>query len=329
MAQPSGYGWEVVHKAYEALQIDAGWTDWREHGFDWWCSDLRQSIWADSPREDNGYLIQRVCATTAMLRDVPDTPKMRAGLSILNANASLSAFIYLEEQRRIILWCSVIAHEENVGWVKRLFAAATAHQVADAGIKAEMGRLLGGVRDSSHHPINGPRPMLDEISMVIEQVFVPAGQGESPFVTDIGEVLAMQPRPWLMADRTKAGMSALLRSWSADGSVANAAPNGEPTMLHVSVADRHPQLGAGALVRVTLPIPGNHASNLADANLLNLSEGHNDATVFTLGGWCAIPSAPFCHALFLPAYVHAPGLLQTIMFMEAMRATWAASLVRW
>jgi hypothetical protein len=102
-------------------------------------------------------------------------------------------------------------------------------------------------------------------------------------------------------------------------------------LLIASAQERHPQLGSGVLLRLTLPDPpgggSQELSQLSEiAHELNRAEAREWAPSHFLGAWCAHSKQPvsgISFVTFLPAGVHAPGLLQAFILNSGLRARWA------
>jgi hypothetical protein len=99
-------------------------------------------------------------------------------------------------------------------------------------------------------------------------------------------------------------------------------------LLTASAEERHPQLGSGVLLRLSLPDPPgagsrelSHLSNIAHE--LNRAEACEWSASHFLGASCAharqpVPGISF--VTFLPAGVYVPGLLQAFILGTGVRA---------
>ena len=240
--------------------------------------------------------------------------------------------VWHPEQRRLTLRYGVYVHPQNLSWLSRLFLAAVGLQAADAHIKApELARLLGGEPDTSPHPHTGWRPRADEMLGVIEQVFAPQGRGPSPFTdADFKAALQLAPRSWVLATGNGAGLTAELPFFDDVPAVLG----GRGTALLVATAtERHPQLGSGALLRLSLPaLPGaDPADSRRGAQLageLNRAEPQAWAAAHFLGAWTFDPTLGLTFVTFLPAAVYRARLLDAMLRSMAARAQWARSYLR-
>jgi hypothetical protein len=316
------------------MKVDDKWSAREPRELSWWGHRLAQHVWAEPARSSHDHEVVRVHATTALLRDVPDTPEMRARLATLNRFVSLGAFVWLPERRRIVLRCAACFHAGNLAWLQPLFLAAVGIQAADAHIKVDgLADLLGGKPDASAHPRSGPRPEPDDMLNVIAAVFAPGGAGPSPWTgADFKAAADMTPRPWVLATADDAGLTAeypLARDLPA---VAGKGP--ETALFTASSTDRHPQLGGGLLLRLQLPFPFTESHGSEVACNLNALETAGDRNTHTLGAWCVGPAGPgptarqsVTFVSFIPAAAYRKGLLQVLAVEMALRTRWIASVL--
>ena len=96
-------------------------------------------------------------------------------------------------------------------------------------------------------------------------------------------LLSLEPAPWSRAARAGIGVHAEL----------------DEAELTVSAETRHPQIGAGAHVRVGVRIPRG-LDPIRGALRLNLAETREDGGQF-LGAWCAGAEEEVAFVTFLPA----------------------------
>jgi len=323
----------VLQFVFENMKIDEKWSTREPREFSWWGHRLAQRVWAAPARSSHDHQIVRVHATTAVLRDVPDTPEMRARLATLNRFMSLGAFTWLPDSRRIVLHCAACFHAGNLAWLQPLFLAAVGLQAADAHIKVDgLADLLGGKPDTSAHPQSGPRPEPDDILNVIAALFAPGGAGPSPWTAvEFKAAADMTPRPWVLAT---AGDDGLTAEYPLTGDLPAIVAKGPETALFTaSSTDRHPQLGSGLLLRLQLPfnVSQNDGSDIACR--LNALETAEERNTHTLGAWCLGPTAPgrtAAHSVsfvsFIPTTAYRKGLLQVLAVEMALRTRWIAGL---
>lgn len=317
-------GPEVVDFVFSSMRIDGRWSIREPRGFTWWGHRLAQRIWADTSRSSLGDEIVQVHAATSLLKGVPDAPRTRGQLALLNCYASLSALTWSPREGRVLLHCAATFHRENIGHLKSLFLAAVGLQAADAHIKADgLARLLGGEVDVASHPESGEREQADEILDIIDRVFAPAGARPSPFTEmDFKAGEDMNPRPWVMASSDATG---LVGQFPFTGSTPAGLGNNTETALFTAAADQpHPQLGSGALLTLRVPVHLSQEQAWDIAWTLNLLEMTEPGEAHLLGAWGVEPTPPghpatLMFSSFLPAVVHKPGLIAAMVMVMAVR----------
>ena len=82
------------------MQIDPEWSVREERNLTWWGHRLAQRIWAETVMIEDGDEIVRVHAETDVLRNVNTEAHAIQSLSILNRNASLSAYVWNSETKK-------------------------------------------------------------------------------------------------------------------------------------------------------------------------------------------------------------------------------------
>lgn len=325
-------GPEVVDFLFDAMKIDDAWSVREPRSFVWWGHRLVQRVWAEPVRSSLDHQVVRVHAATALLRNVRDTPEMRAQLAATNMLMHLGALIWVPETNRVMLHTAACFHSGNRPWLQPLFLAAVGLQVTDAHIKADgLARMLGGEPDVSAHPRSGPRPEPDDILNVIATVFAPGSTGPSPWTeADFTATSEMTPRPWVLATAGAGGMTAEFPFTGNLPAVVAGGP--ETALLTASSTERHPQLGSGLLLRLQLPfnVSQEEGSNLAW--MLNALETIEETNTHTLGAWClgpTPPGRPDAHSVtfvsFVPAAAYRKGLLDVLAMDMAIRTRWVAS----
>ena len=178
-------GVRVVETVVQGMQIDREWSVRNERGFAWWGHRQAQRVWAEPARQSFGMAVYRVHAETDVLRNMPETFTLLGGLALVNTHASLSTLLYEPRGGCVRLRSTVVVHEQNIGWTSHLLSAAVALQADDgARIAEDLAGVLGGEADISHHPSAGPRPVPDEMLLIVERFFVPSGWAGSPVGPD-------------------------------------------------------------------------------------------------------------------------------------------------
>jgi DNA-directed RNA polymerase subunit RPC12/RpoP len=318
-------GPEVIDFLVSSIGVDTQWSLREPRGFTWWGHHFAQRVWAEPIRVSHGHEIVQVHASTAVLRGVPDSPQTRRKVALLNRYASLSAWAWSPADERLFLRAVATFHRQNVGWLKSFFLAAVGLQAADAHIKAhDLAKLMGGEPDASAHPEHGPRPEPDEILEIIATRFAPAGAGTSPFTeVDFQAAAEVTPRPWVTVF---SGASGLTGQLPFTGSTpAELSESVETALLNIENDQRHPQLGAGALLTLRFPI--RLTQDEAASAAWTLNRGGTQVPTHTLGAWTVAPETPghppmlaFCS--FVPALLYKPGLLPALVMEMAARARW-------
>src|SRR5581483_7749432 len=270
---------------------------------------------------DDGTML--VHAATDVLRDVPRDPEIGARLGALNRFATLSALVHHPDEGRVRYHCAVAIHPETAPSTKPLLLTAMSIQVADAHVKAEvLASLLGGTPDVTEHPHRGPRPEPDDMIDVIEHGHVPLGRERSPFTADdFAALRELEANAWAAVEGQGTEMTCLV----------SAAP-GWPGIARffASGSSRHPQLGSGALLRVSLPPEMHPDVHKVAASALNTAELARTSAAHCLGAWCTDPRPELglTYVTFLPAATHRRGLLVEMARSAVIRARWATKFVR-
>jgi len=317
MSAPLDTGLEVLDFVKTSMQIDDQWSVQGTRGFTWWAYRLAQRISAEPARHSHGFEVARLSAETDLLRNVPSTRRTAERIALLNHHASLSAFIWDPDARRVRLRCSAGVHRETLGTVKNLFAAAVSLQVADAHIKVDgLAKLLGGEPDVSSHPGSGPRSDMDDMLHVIERLYAPEGRKPTPFTpADFARAAQMKPAPWSKVTSDDGALNAVLN--------AERYPSGTG-LLFATGSQRHPQLGSGLLVLLRIPTSFEKDLALALCHELNLAEAHAWEIPYCFGAWCPQPDSPdLAYVTFFPTAVCRPGFIEAMSVQMAARAMWA------
>jgi len=311
-------GLEVLDFVNTSMQIDDRWSVRGTRGFTWWANRLAQRVSAEPVRHSHGLEVARLSAETDLLRNVPSTRQTAERIAVLNHHASLSAFIWDPDAGSVRLRCSAGVHAETFGTVKNLFVAAVSLQVADAHIKVDgLAKLLGGEPDVSSHPRSGPRSDMDDMLNVTEQLYAREGQKPTPFTpSDFARAARLDPAPWREVSSDGAALNAVLR--------AERYPAGTAA-LFATDTQRHPQLGFGFLMLLSIPTSFDKEVTLALCHHLNLAEAHAWEIPYFFGAWClgrdGDPS--LAYVMFFPAAVCRPGLIEAMAVQMAARAAWA------
>lgn len=305
-------GQRVVDYVYERMQIDDPWAVRSKGRFAWWGGSLAQRVWANEPQVRDGVPVTTVHVETDLLRKVRPSADTLERLAGLNRLSTLSAYVADTRTHVIRLHASVSATEDNLALARVLALHATALQVADAHAEASpLAEIFGGEVDESEHPSSGPR--LDEDEMLdVPSAYAHRGEGPSPFgVDELAELVRLEPRPWLNVSSEPTRVDAEL---AFDGD--------EPSRLMLDAAYRHPAIGSGIRINLTLPVPA------VASRVQGLNAGEvNSPDAHQLGGWCASEDDRLMFVSFFPAVAHVPNLARAIVYHMATRNGWAHHLL--
>lgn len=318
---------------YRVMQIDEEWSIREEGRFTWWGYNLAQRVWADTVAYGEKTSVS-VQAETDILCDVPDTEETTSLINSLNRYASLSAWVWDKERRQVKLVCSLRCDEENVASLEGLLASAVAIQCADAHRAA--GQLAGMLQcklNVSHHPVNGPRPVPDEMLGVREDVFAARPGKPSPFIEQDFAKVAQWLRNSILAIHSERGLTAEFPFWGDTPVVVQLIERRNPirrltSLLQVDCLSPHPVLGSGLLMLLKLPVTCDEGVGPELGRSLNLAEAAERNLFSQLGGWCWDPDLGFpVFASFVPAAPYHAGMLYWLVQHMACRSSWARRFV--
>ncbi len=301
-------GQRVVDFVYERMQIDDAWAVRGDGRFTWWAGALAQRVWAEAAQEREGTLVTLVHIETDLLRTVQPSSETFERLGGINRLATLSAYVADPSARAVRLHASVSVTEHNQPLARWLALHATALQVADAHAEAApLAEIFCGEIDESPHPLAGPRREDDQM-LDVASVYASRGGRGSPFsVNELAALVHLEPRPWMTASNEARRVDAEL---AFDGD--------EPSRLALDAEYRHPALGSGLRVALTLPVPAT-PSRVQGLNLADTAapDAHQ------LGGWCASDDNRLMFVSFFPAGAHMLDLARAIVYHMATRNGWA------
>jgi hypothetical protein len=157
----------------EQLRVDAEWSVKFSNGFTWWADHHAQTIEiVDSETGETAYLIG---TRTDLLRNFSLTnPALAPINSLLMCCASMAGPVYDEKAETLSLCSLVRVHEPIRDWMSPLISMAALLQIAEARIMApELAKLLGAQSGESGHPVNGERPLPDELAEIVTTLIAP------------------------------------------------------------------------------------------------------------------------------------------------------------
>jgi len=310
-------GLDTVAFLRERYQVEDQWIELRERGFRWWPAELEQEVWAEPAWDDDGIVVWRVHVRTDLLCDVdPAGRAVEWVATVARSMGSLSAPILDgQDAPRVRLASSVYVHEQNLCWTQPLLAWVGLLQLAEARLWAAIAEETGVARARwSAHPVTGPRREPDELTGLVEKLVLPRGRGPSPYAgSDMEACLrfARQP-PVVLATGGPEGVTAEL-------------PFGPRTSLLQLRADaRHPLLGSGLLVLLTLPVSARDGAQAVGLNSRELQAG---VRTKLMGSWVPDETG-LSFAAFYPSAVRREGIAVNLFLGMAQRALWAAESVR-
>lgn len=323
-------GQDILEHLFKVLMIDEEWALREPRGFTWWAHRLAQRVWVEPLPEYREPPVVRVQAETALLRDVPDTMANRARLDVMNKVASLNTYRLDPQTSRLTLRCCAYVTTETVAWLKWFLSAAMAIQAADAHIKgqAEFAKLFDADLDISAHPSRGRRHAMDDMLNVIDAMFAPIGRRRSPFTeADFERLKHITPDPSVLTITAPDGATAEFPFSDEMPAVLSCLKRKRPgTALCQISAMRHPQLGNGALWKLTLPLDFAEREAIDKAIDLNLAEYDEPIWpyFYGFGAWCSDPKLrAVAYVMFMPAAVHTPGILDPFFWSMRARTEWA------
>jgi hypothetical protein len=154
-------GLEVVASVSDALKVEPEWSVDNGRGYTWWADDFAQHVWAEESVFQTSLPIYRVHAETDLLFGRGRAERFELGLMSAMRDTQLSGVVYDHDKDIFRLHCSVYAHLDNAGWIKRLFASACALQIDEAhDIGHELAKKLVASAAVSQHPAHGLRKEL-------------------------------------------------------------------------------------------------------------------------------------------------------------------------
>jgi hypothetical protein len=307
-------GVRVVREVSNALQIDPEWSEWADRGFTWWAHRLAQRVWAEVPIEEDGLLVGRVVSETDLFV-IPEDEWIQLTPVFEHAStfATMSGFVW--DQGVLRLRCSMSVHDETQPFVAKLLKLATLDQVVLAEQTATGMSQLSPLR-------TGQRQQPDEMLGAIEGL--PGKEGPSAWagshMAAISKMLT-EHGVFSMGDRT--GLTAEF-PYGEDGGPAVA--GGSSNLLTVTTEERHPRMGSGVLMRLSLREPPMVEPREALAPLqLNQLEASGECDAHFLGSWCSDPAGGSpTFVSFLPSALSGPETLLNLVLSMGIRSQWVA-----
>jgi hypothetical protein len=306
----------------EQLRVDPEWSIKLPTGFTWWADRHAQTIeivgFESSQDGETAYLIS---TRTELLRNLKLTDKASAAINaLLMCFASMGGPVFDEKTGTLSLCSLVRVHESIREWMSALISVASVLQIAEARIMApELAKVFGAESAESGHPINGERPVPDELAEIVANLIAPVGRQPCKWLQKEFEQVVndyMQRPPCLLATNGGLGFTAEF-------------PFGrESSLFRGTGRDPHPRYGNGLLL-----IQSFRAGDLSEeegvrlAFSLNTGELTKNPAGYGFGSYCYNEGC-IHFTSFLPNAAHRQGLLPNFYYAGASRAWHMSKLLK-
>lgn len=310
-------GEAIVCEAHDTLRINDTYMVATETGFTYWACDLATRVGTDMGVFRGSQSVYKVTAETDLIKGRGHLKELALALETAMDDCTFSGPVYDGENDTFRLYTAVYATGDDVGWLKRTFAAAVATQISEAHNMARLFQSqFRASPATSGHPTAGLRTHADEMLTHAEGLFHPSGDHPSKWVGDP----AWEQAGWVMEREA--------RKFESDGKTRLDAafewPCGEgETTLEVCTDKPHKRLGNGLSATLTVPM---RLSTQAIGHLvldLNSFERNEYRRCHTLGSWC-MHDGMLAYRTFLPNALHAEGSLEGLCITFSTRAIWTA-----
>ncbi|MGE0001463.1 MAG: hypothetical protein AB7T05_05280 [Fimbriimonadaceae bacterium] len=310
-------GEDIVCEAHNLLRIDDQYMVANQSGFTYWACDLATRVNTDMGVFRGSQSVYKVTAETDLIKGRGHLKELAMALEYAMDDCTFSGPVYDGENDTFRLYAAVYATGDDVGWLKRTFAAAVATQISEAmAMSKRFQSEFHAVPATSGHPSTGLRPHADEMLTHSENLFHPSGDGPGKWLEDP----AWERAGWVMEREAQ--------QFTSDGRSFLEAdyewPCGEGSIhLHVRADEPHRALGNGLHATLTMPM---RLSPQAIGHLvldLNSFERNEYRRCHTLGSWC-MHDGRLAYRTFLPNALHAEGSLEGLCVTFSTRAIWVA-----
>jgi len=306
----------VVEAVRRQLQVDAEWLAPVDRGFHWWPAAFKQTVWAEPPFRDDGFVLSRVHVQTDFVRGVPI--EAAAGFLPVMELASMSGLVRsagsADEWR---LASSFYVHADVEESLIPVISMAAILQAVEVHELAEAAAATGGRPPAPDGPGGERRSDPDELLDLVRAAVAPAGEGPSVYPGPEFAAVA----EWLNDE-----------GYCANGderSLTVEYPFGDRTSLLRLLTDQpHPVLGNGLCVVVALRVtPWDESAPGSTATVLGLNERElvDSTDTHFMGSWFPASSGPAYRA-FLPNVLGKPGWVPNLVKALTARAAWAAGV---
>lgn len=296
-------GVRAAGKIRSGLSIDRRWSVDEPRGFAWWGHRLRQRVWADAAEEADGLRAWRVHVETDFLAST-DAPRT---LSVAPL-ATQSALVRDPATGASAWHAAMHVHAENVAWAERLLMGVAGLQIAQAESFAVAFAAAGETLRATAHPTSGARAEPDEIVTAMLP-FYASKSTEEPFLqedelAEIAEIF----EPYG------------LTTWDRTGLTTELPFRDETALLQLELTPRHPVLGSGMLLRLSLPCEWDAPIETA---LRFAAIERDEGPLPLLGAWCDGGGRPV-YCTFVPSAMASVG-----RGLGAFYAVSTAARARW
>ncbi len=313
---PAGPGGQALAELYEGGIAEPHFSVVHPAGFEWWAGAHAQRVAVTSEQTLEGLRVSRLLLEADVCGPAPDTEDARELLGVLNRHASLSALTACEGGG-LVLAASLLVHEKNLGFTRRILPPLFALQAAEAAGMASALAAVGATPATSAHPTAGPRAVeREELALLVRHVL--ARSAAPAFDPRIFEDVAATLR--------EAGLVARADARGLDADLPFA---GETALLQLLGPMPHPGLGSGMLCVLVLPVLAvrhplaseGMPALLARLNAQARSPRFHAESLPALGGWATDPGSGHpALAAFVPAALASDEVLTDLAMAQIARA---------
>lgn len=318
-------GLELVKSAFSSLEGTAANAVKGERGFVWENGGIPQSVWAEEPVEDDGFLVSRVHAETLFLSGAPDTPAAQTLLARYAGFAGLGGPVRTPDGS-VSLKTTVFAHRGNLDSTRQLFAAAlAAGAVESCAMSAAVAEDAGGAPAGPPDPFESARPEL-RAGMERSCRLIPISRsGQRPW-NDEAFYLFVKEFIGPRSLQTSAAKDGLTAEYPFGRESGPAGTGGLSILFRLLGSLTHPLLGDGIKLVLVLPepLPGPEGAEMVLG--LNGLEQREWTRCNFLGSWHLDPAGFPTFSGFLPAAFCNPAVILNQVAIFGIRAAWVANL---
>jgi hypothetical protein len=318
-------GLQTIGKIYRDFQINTKWSQVIDRGFIWWGGQFAQTIWAEPPFKEDGLHISKVHGEIEFIQYSEISESDQDILADSMTLATMSGPIINPETHTISLYSSGYVHEENHFWLVPLLEQAFLVQNYDAMSKANsIADIFEWKPALSGHPNSGPRTEMDDMLNLIDRVVIPMGQ--KPIKSLAGE---------LFHNMASYLSSSGLVTTADDNGLTSSIPFGDETALfRATTSEKHPALGNGLLITITLPPEEISQTWCINGGLMmELNKAGKDESLagHSLGSWC-LAEGRGAHAVtpafvtFIPAYGCNANVFTNMVYSTLKHARFARNV---